>query len=282
MTIFYLHGGGYISSQPAHYLLFLLRLGEAILEQGISVSIFALDYSLAPEHVFPTQLKETAAAYRHLITKEYVPPEKIILAGDSAGAHLALSFLVDLASEHSSSENALPKPRGLALMSPWLSLHNEAPSFKVNAQKDVLSAPFLRRVARHFLGHDAAAKDAPVESRLNSPCLEFLTPQPAIEWDAVLPRRVWVSAGTDEIFFDNVRTWIGVLRNELGHERVAFDAGPGKVHVWQWLETMMDEAMKKDFLSRSVDDGKGGFEATAAAGRAIADLLREHRLLDPW
>ena len=146
LTILYLHGGGYISSQPSHYLLFLLRLGEAILEQGTSVSIFALDYSLAPEHVFPAQLKEATAAYEYLINEEHILPEKILIAGDSAGGHLALSFLVALANEHSLLRKRLPKPGGLVLMSPWLSLHNELPSFKINAHKDVLSALFLRRI----------------------------------------------------------------------------------------------------------------------------------------
>ncbi|KAG7001363.1 hypothetical protein G7Y79_00032g067160 [Physcia stellaris] len=232
MTIFYLRGGGYILSQPAHYLLFLLRLGEAILEQGISVSIFALDHSLAPEHVFPTQMKETAAAYEYLIHEEHVSLEKIILAGDSAGGHLALSFLVHLANQQSSSGTVLAKPRGLALMSPWLSLHNELPSSRTNSHKDVLSAPFLRQVARQFLGHDVAAGDDP-KSRLNSPYLEFLTPEPAIKWDTVLPSWVWVSVGTDEIFFDNVKTWVKYLEDNLGEARVTFEAGPNKVHVWQ-------------------------------------------------
>lgn len=280
LTIFYLHGGGYISSQPAQYLLFLLRLGEAILEQGISVSIFALDYSLAPEHVFPTQLKETAAAYEYLISEEHVPPERIFIAGDSAGGHLALSFLVSLANEHSSFGNALPKPRGLGLMSPWLSLHNDFPSFKANAQKDVLSAPFLHRIARQFLGHDVAAPDSPMKSRLNSPYIEFLTPERAIEWDTVLPSWVWVSAGTDEIFFDSVKLWVGISEDRLRQGRVTFAAGVGKVHVWQWLETIMDEGMKRDFLEGEMGDGRG-FEATAAVGRAMARQVREHRLPNP-
>ena len=275
VTIFYLHGGGYISSQPAHYLLFLLRLGEAIIEQGISVSIFALDYSLAPEHVFPTQLEETAAAYEYLINEEQIPPEKILVAGDSAGGHLALSFLVTLANENSSSGNALPKPGGLALMSPWLSLHNELPSFKANAQNDVLSAPFLRRVARQFLGHHVAAQDRPMRSRLNSPYLEFLTPEPAIQWDNVLPSWLWISAGTNEIFFDSVKTWVGILEDRLRQGRVTFAVGLEKVHVWQWLETMIDEGMKKDFLAANIGDERE-FEATAAVGKAIARQVRLH------
>ena len=280
LTIFYLHGGGYISSQPAQYLLFLLRLGEAILGEGLSVSIFALDYSLAPEHVFPAQLEETTAAFEYLINEEHVPPEKIFIAGDSAGGHLALSFLVGLANKLSSSGNALPKPRGLALMSPWLSLHNELPSFKTNAQQDVLSTPFLRRIVRQFLGHDVAAQDSPIRSRLNSPYLEFLTPEPAIEWDTVLPSWVWVSAGTNELFLDSVKTWVEMLEDRLGQGRVTFAAGVGKVHVWQWLETIMDEGMKKDFLGGEMGDGRG-FEATAAVGRAMARQVRTHGLPNP-
>ena len=280
LTIFYLHGGGYISSQPAHYLLFLLRLGEAVLKQGISVSIFALDYSLAPEHVFPAQLKETAAAYDYLVNEEHVPPGKLIVAGDSAGGHLALSFMVDLANGRSLSGTALPKPRGLVLMSPWLSLHNEPPSFKVNANKDVLSAPFLRRIARQFLGHDVASRDTSMKSRLNSPFLEFLTPEPAIEWNSVLPSWIWVSAGTNEIFFDNVKTWVGMIGDRLGHKRVIFAVGSEKVHVWQWLETIMDQGIKKDFLVRDVGDARG-FEATAAVGKAIVRQMLDGGPSDP-
>ena len=269
LTILYLHGGGYISSLPAHYLLFLLRLGEAILEQGISVSIFALDYSLAPEHVFPTQLKETAAAYAYLVNEEHIPPEKILIAGDSAGGHLALSFLVDLANERSSSGNALPKPRGLAMLSPGVSFHNEPPSFKANAHKDILSALIVRQASRQYLGHDVSARDNSLKSRLNSPYIEFLTPEPAIEWDTVLPSWVWVSAGTDEILIDNVKTWVGNLEDRLGPGRVIFEPGQGKIHVWQWLETVIDQGMKKEFLGREIGDGRG-FEAIAAVGRAIA------------
>ncbi|CAF9922172.1 MAG: hypothetical protein HETSPECPRED_004984 [Heterodermia speciosa] len=258
LTILYLHGGGYISSQPSHYLLFLLRLGEAILEQGTSVSIFALDYSLAPEHVFPAQLKEATAAYEYLINEEHILPEKILIAGDSAGGHLALSFLVALANEHSLLRKRLPKPGGLVLMSPWLSLHNELPSFKINAHKDVL----------------------PVISSLNSLYLEFLTPEPAIEWDAVLPSWVWVSAGTDELFFDGVKTWVDILEDRLGQERVTFVAGAEKVHVWQWLQTIIDERMKKEVLEREMGDRKG-FGATAAVGRAIAKHYLEQTFPDP-
>ena len=270
LTIFYLHGGGYFSSLPGHYLLWLLRLAESILEQDVSVSIFALDYSLAPEHVFPTQLEQAAAAYAYLTTEEQIPAGKIVLAGDSAGGHLALSLLVFLNKKRLSSveDKTLGKPGGLVLMSPWLSLHHESTSFITNTHTDVLSGPFLRRTARDFLGHDPVSCGGPKAFNVNLPYLEFLTPDPTVEWEAVIPSWIWVSAGEKEILFDSVKTWVGRLRDNLGDRRVVFDVGVRKVHVWQWLETMMDEPTKKAFLAREMGDGRG-FEATANVGRAI-------------
>lgn len=274
VTIFYLHGGGYFSSLPAHYLLFLLRLAESILDQGVSVSIFTLDYSLAPEHVFPTQLTEAAAAYAYLVSEEQIPPKKMILMGDSAGGHLALSLLVSL-----HEDKAFEKPCGLVLMSPWLSLHHEPTSFTSNAHTDVLSAPFLRRNARRFLGHDQkTSRDAFEDVYRNSPYLEFLTPEPRIDWDVVLPSWVWVSAGEKEMFFDSVQSWAGMLKGRLGEQRVVFEVGFGKVHVWQWLETMMNGPIKKAFLATDVGDGRG-FEATASVGSAIARKVKESQAI---
>ena len=236
----------------------------------MSVSIFTLDYSLAPEHIFPTQLTEAAAAYAYLVSEEQIPPEKIILTGDSAGGHLALSLLVSL-----HEDKAFEKPGGLVLMSPWLSLHHEPASFTRNAHTDVVSAPFLRRNSCRFLGHDQkTSRDAFEDLYRNSPYLEFLTPEPRIDWDVVLPFWVWVSAGEKEMFFDSVQSWAEMLKARLGDQRVVLEVGFGKVHAWQWLETMMNQPMKKAFLGKDIGDGRG-FEAAASVGSAIARKLKE-------
>ena len=266
ITILYLHGGGYFSSQPAHYLLFLLRLVEPMLK-GSSVSVFALDYSLAPEYVFPKQLEEAIAAYKYLTNEKHILTEKLIVMGDSAGGHLALSLLVSL-------NNSIKKPGGLVLMSPWLSLHHEPSSFITNAHIDVLSGPFLRLTARRFL-------DPRPTFNKNSPYLEFLTPNPTIDWKAILPSWIWVSAGENEVLIDNVKLWVGILKERLGDGRVTLEVGARKVHVWQWLETMTDERMKKAFLAGNVGDGRG-FEATASVGRAVVERVkRAQAVSDP-
>lgn len=253
ITIFYLHGGGYFSSQPGTYLLFLLRLAETILAQGSSVSMFALDYHLAPEYCYPTQLREAAAAYGYLINEQSIPPEKIVIAGDSAGAHLALSFLVDL----QSSKRKLPKPGGLVAVSPWLSL-NHTPS--TNTERDVLSAPFLEATARRFLGPSFKEEDK------FSPTLEFLTPQPAIDWDAILPSWIWVSAGTSEVLFDDIVKWVQMLEGRLGRQRVEYAFAQGEIHAWQWLETT-DEGAKSRFLEK--DGRPNEFRGVEQIGKLI-------------
>lgn len=102
---------------------------------------------------------------------------------------------------------------------------------------------------------------------MKSAYLEFLAPEPTIECEIVLPSWVWVSAGANEIFFDGVKLWVGILHERFGYRRVGFEVGIGKVHVWQWIETMIDQAMKKAFLRREMGDGRG-FEVTANGGKS--------------
>ncbi|KAI4168845.1 MAG: hypothetical protein LQ348_007419, partial [Seirophora lacunosa] len=274
VTIFYLHGGGYFCSQPAHYLLFSLRLAEAVLDRGLTVSIFALDYSLAPEHQFPTQLAEVAAAYEYIVREEQVTPGKIIVAGDSAGGHLALSLLVHLNKPNPSAPHTnLPKPGGLVLLSPCLSLYHEPPSYVSNAHTDILSAPFVRRVAAQFLDGPRKSLGGADDFSKKSPYLEFLNPDPPIDWESVLPLWVWASAGADEIFFDDVKTWTTTVQKELQEDRVTFEIGMGKEHVWQYLETMMDAGQRKKFLQGKMGDG-GAFGEAAKIGEMIAERMR--------
>ena len=258
ITILFLHGGGYFTSQPDTYLLFLLRLAETILAQDITVSIFALDYHLAPEFVYPTQLEEAMAAYGYLVHEMAVSPERIVVVGDSAGGHLTLSMLVSLHQRAS-----LPKPGGAMLFSPWLSLHH-TPS--TNAKTDVLSTSFLRGTARRFLGSARADK----KEAKSDPLLEFLNPYPKTDWDTVLPPWLWISAGTNEVMFDDIVMWTQALEKRLGSGRVGHEWGEGEVHDWQWLETM-DEGAKEKFLHKQ---GKcEDFEAVERLGKAIGDRM---------
>jgi acetyl esterase/lipase len=72
--------------------------------------------------------------------------ERLFVAGDSGGGNLATSLLVE------TRERRLPRPAGLILFSPELSLVLDEPSITENASRDILPwnipvRPYLQGVA---------------------------------------------------------------------------------------------------------------------------------------
>ena len=84
-TIVYLHGGGYMFGSPQTHA----RIGCALAE-ATGLSVILPGYPLAPEDVWPAQLEAALAA-----VAAATPP--VVLAGDSAGGHLALVTALELA-----------------------------------------------------------------------------------------------------------------------------------------------------------------------------------------
>ena len=82
-TILYLHGGGYVFGSPATHR----RIVEGLRERT-GWTVVAPRYPLAPEHGWPAQLDAALSA---------VPAGRVVLAGDSAGGHLALVAALELA-----------------------------------------------------------------------------------------------------------------------------------------------------------------------------------------
>jgi len=87
VVIYYLHGGGYVAWSVSHYIPFLLTIWESIkgLKPNERVSIFVLEYGVAPEVKFPGQLRQAAAGYDYLVGDLGIDPKKIIVSGNSAG-----------------------------------------------------------------------------------------------------------------------------------------------------------------------------------------------------
>ncbi len=98
-AVMYLHGGGYVAGSPD-----VCRLATSRIALGLGVRVIAPDYRLAPEHPFPAAHEDVLAVYRELIAAQGVRPEKFAVAGDSAGASLAVSLIAD------ARESGLPMP----------------------------------------------------------------------------------------------------------------------------------------------------------------------------
>ena len=84
-TVVYLHGGGYVFGSPQTHA----RIGQALHERT-AWRVLLPAYPLAPERVWPAQLDAVLGMVRGL-------PEPVVLAGDSAGGHLALVTALELA-----------------------------------------------------------------------------------------------------------------------------------------------------------------------------------------
>lgn len=140
-AVLYLHGGGYIASSARAY-----RSVASYLASHTGLQVFAADYRLAPKHQFPAALDDALSAYG-LLVDAGCPPDRIVVAGDSAGGHLAAGLLISLI------EAGCEPPAGLVLFSPLLD-----PSCATARREDalspdpMLSPAFADRCAVAYLG----------------------------------------------------------------------------------------------------------------------------------
>jgi acetyl esterase/lipase len=85
-TVVWVHGGGFVGGtkdELADYFRLLASRG---------CTVVAIQYTLAPEARFPTPVRQTLSALRHLAehaVELQVDPQHLVLAGDSAGSHIA-------------------------------------------------------------------------------------------------------------------------------------------------------------------------------------------------
>ena len=107
-TLLYLHGGGHVAGSAFGYR----PLVGALAEQA-GTGVVVPDYRLAPEHPFPAAVEDAVRAYQWMLDRG---SPRVIVAGDSSGCSLVLSFLL------SAGQQRLPKPAGAILFCPWVDL----------------------------------------------------------------------------------------------------------------------------------------------------------------
>lgn len=110
VVILYYHGGGYALFSPFFFVEFASRLLSMVQQQlkgDVHVEVLLANYRKLPEVCFPTPLDDAMKTFDYLVQHERVPPRRIIVAGDSAGAGLALATLLRLRSSRSESPMAV-------------------------------------------------------------------------------------------------------------------------------------------------------------------------------
>jgi monoterpene epsilon-lactone hydrolase len=135
------HGGGYSSGSPRTH-----RKLAANLSLAASARVLTPDYRLAPEHPFPAGVEDSVRAYRWLL-EQGIAASDIIVAGDSAGAGLALSTLIAL------RDQGAPMPRAAVLMSAWTDLTASSPSMDTLRHVDIqVTREDLQQAGRVYVG----------------------------------------------------------------------------------------------------------------------------------
>lgn len=85
-TIVWIHGGGFVSGRRSD----ISNYARILAGQGFTV--VNIDYSIAPEAHYPTPIRQVSKALGYLTRNGAalgINPERLVLAGDSAGAQIA-------------------------------------------------------------------------------------------------------------------------------------------------------------------------------------------------
>lgn len=105
--IIYIHGGGFVSGSASSS-----RAYCSMLAVKAGVRVFAINYSLAPEHPFPEGFNDCYNAYSEIA--KISPDSRIAVIGESAGANLALGIT------HKAIEKRIRKPSCVIVHSPFV------------------------------------------------------------------------------------------------------------------------------------------------------------------
>lgn len=210
-VLLYLHGGGYcIGTRASH------RPVAAALAKATGVTVLLPEYRLAPEAPFPAAVDDARAIYEALL--ETYAPERIVIAGESAGGGLTAALLVNL------RDDGRPMPAAAAVISPWCDL-----SALGDVSDEALETDFLRPEALSLFVDNYAPNTGDRSLPLCSPGTADLSGLPPL----------LVLAGGREILCDQDRR-LAARAKECGVD-VTLDVHPEMFHAWT-LFTVLPEA----------------------------------------
>jgi epsilon-lactone hydrolase len=212
-AVYFVHGSGYALCSPRTH-----RRLTSWLSRLTGLPVFVIDYRLAPRHRFPAAADDVRAGWDWLTG--HVPPERIVVAGDSAGGHLTVDLLLQ-------SDTAARKPAALVLFSPLVDLTLGLARAREALRRDpaIRVADAGRLLALYTRGVD------PTHQRLTLDVVGGPALPPTL-----------IQAGGAEMLLGDARRLAADIR--AGGGRCELQVWPDQVHVFQALPRLSPEAAK--------------------------------------
>lgn len=171
-VILYFHGGGLVCGGLNTHRRMVARIAAAAGLPALNVA-----YRQIPDAHITATIQDCVNAYR-LVLREGVPADRIVLAGDSVGAGLAISTAVHL------RDHDVPLPAAIVALSPWADFDSAQRRHHANARRE----PFTPDSVYQLLVRWGVARDGQLDP-IWSPVNQELTGLPP----------VLVHAGTTEV-----------------------------------------------------------------------------------
>ena len=200
------------------YAEFLVAWISCLKEHGSFKNplVVAVEYTLVPDEVWPCQIEEVRATYRY-VAQYMGSTNKIVVAGDSAGATLILSNLLShVGPKEKPVIQEHLKPGLAVLISPWTHLVS---NLNRNTQSDYLDSDSLHLYARQYAG----------ECDVNDP---ILSPGLSIgRWKEASPKHgYYFIYGEEEVFANAIAETIADMKKH--RVKVRQTKKKNGIHAW--------------------------------------------------
>jgi len=222
-ALMYLHGGGFVLGGPA-----AVTTPAAHAARVARARAFLPEYRLAPEHLYPAMVEDAVTAYLWLI-EDGTPPERIVIAGESAGGALACAVLLALL------EAGHPLPAAAVPISPMVDFEFKGASWRTNADKDgFLTRELALQNVPVFLPDGDPAKESPLNHDLKGlpPLLIQVGDHEVIRDDAIAFAEKATAAGVD----------------------VTLEVWPHMIHLWHTFSYLPDAGQALERIGRFVEE----------------------------
>lgn len=216
-AILYVHGGGFYSgSLDTH------RASAASFAKAASADVLLIDYRLAPEYPYPSQIDDTLTAYLWLLDAGY-ESSNIIMLGDAVGGNLAIEAVLRQIKLKG------PSPAAVITISAVTDLAATGASIRTNAAND----PFGNALQLDAARKAYLADRSPTDPRV-SPLYADMKGFPPL----------LMQVGSREISLDDTLRLADRAR-QAGVD-VTTEVLPGMVNQWHLFPFWLDDARKSN------------------------------------